>query len=121
MLATMSQVLKVLVYLEKCVGLFLFSGECSSSVLSSAKTDCGAAGEIGMGGSSHFLAATTQSSLAPLQSCLVDDSIVLLNMVFLLQDSRVLLRCKLSCKIYSTKYSAVSLSPTWLNVGRYTG
>ncbi len=75
-------------YLEKCVGRFLLSGEVSPSVFSSEKTDWGAAGEMGMGGSSHFLAAATQSSLAPLQSCLVEDSIVLLNIVFLLQQKR---------------------------------
>ena len=77
-------------YLEKCVGRFLLSGEVSPSVFSSEKTDWGAAGEMGMGGSSHFLAAATQSSLAPLQSCLVEDSIVLLNIVFLLQQKRTM-------------------------------
>ena len=79
-------------YLEKCVGRFEPSGELSPSVVSSAKAECGAVGEIGMGGSSHFLAAATQSSFASLQSCLVDDSMVLLNMVFLLQHTLLSLR-----------------------------
>ena len=75
--------------LEKWVGfLGVLSGD-EASVESSAKAEGGALGDMGMGGSSHLLAAFTQSSLASLHSCLVDDSIVFLNIVFLLQQHKL--------------------------------
>ena len=73
-------------YLEKWVAPLL--KPVSSSKFATelpANAEAGAVGSMAMGGSNHFFAALTQSSWASLQSCLVEDSMVPLNIVFLLQ------------------------------------